>query len=535
MALSRAAALRIAAHIAVWIPFIYGATISLQSGWRPISDDAGIALRTWDVLTRYGPLVGQPSRLARGVYDLGPIQYWLLAVPTHLDPAHGTLWGATLWCMVASSLAIEAAWAVSRGTGAVLAAVAVIAAVLWIPVMASDPPWNPWFGLMFFLAAFAAGWAVMCGRRGWAPVLMITASIAAQAHLMFAIASAVLVVVAFAVGLADTIRARASYRWALAGLAAAIACWAAPVVQNFTTKPGNLAAIFDNQSTGGRQGGLTFGLKAVAASVRVPPVWFTRLNSLPGLYPVAQRSVALGVAVLVVLAALGVVAAWKFRSRRTVMLVAVSLVACVTAVVTFSDVPVSNIMMRASADNSLNYLMAPMIAVGVLAWLAVGTFLVLAGRWAIGRVRAGTAAREDGGSGATPAAGVTAARWAIPAGAAATVALIGLTWWASDGVNAESSSVAGPARTVSVAAREIEAKLHYGQRISLTVVSADRHSRRRLTFGLVYALHSAGYIPEVTKNYAWQLGSVYERQGNPVRRRVTVSVGSSSISVSVKK
>src|SRR5215472_11686262 len=61
-ALGRAVVLRITAHIAVWIPFIYGAASSLQGGWRPIADDASIALRSWDVLTTYGPLVGQPSK-----------------------------------------------------------------------------------------------------------------------------------------------------------------------------------------------------------------------------------------------------------------------------------------------------------------------------------------------------------------------------------------------------------------------------------------------------------------------------------------
>ena len=71
------------------------------------------------------------------------------------------------------------------------------------------PSWNPWFGMMFFIAALAAAWAVMSGHRGWWPALVVTASVAAQAHLMFALASVpvVLTVLALIDGPADTVRA----------------------------------------------------------------------------------------------------------------------------------------------------------------------------------------------------------------------------------------------------------------------------------------------------------------------------------------
>ena len=58
--------------------------------------------------------------------------------------------------------------------------------------------------MVFFLAALAAAWAVMSGHRGWWPVLVVTASIAAQAHLMFTVPSGVLAVLALIVGLVRT-------------------------------------------------------------------------------------------------------------------------------------------------------------------------------------------------------------------------------------------------------------------------------------------------------------------------------------------
>jgi hypothetical protein len=561
MAFGRAVVLRIAAHIAAWIPFIYGAVSALQGGWRPISDDAGIALRSWDALTTYGPLVGQPSRLASGVYDLGPLEYWLLALPTHLDPGHGAFWGATLWCMLACSLAIEAGWSAARGLGAVLAGATVLTLVLWIPPVATDALWNPWFGGTFFVAACAAAWAVMCGRRAWWPVLVIAASITAQAHLTFAIASAALVLVAFAVGLVDTIRARANYWWLLAGVLAAMGCWAAPLVQQFNHHPGNMTALINGRGAAGPQAGLSFGLKAIAASARVPPVSWERLNSLPGIYPIARDPAALGVVVLVLLAAIGAAAAWYLRSRRVVMLAVLSLVTGVATAVTLARVSLSDITLNRTSNNNLNYLLTPMLMVGVLAWLTVGAFLVLLARRVIGQARGRAAvpsgasgdsgaSADSGASGASGASGDsgasagsgasgkpavttgrTATRWATSV-AVGVVLLLGLTSWATAGVAGKRDNVSALAQTVSLAARRIEARLPHSRTIQLAVSTSDKHIKRRVTFGLVYALNSAGYLPQVAKIYAWQLGSVYEKTGQPMPQ-VRVFVTGSSVSVRI--
>src|SRR5262249_20170413 len=117
LVLSRSFMLRLAVHLAVWAPFVAGLVEEVRLRWRPVGDGAAIALRSWDSLTAYGPLVGQATRLAHEVYDPGPLEYWLLAIPVHIDPGHGVLWGAALWCMVAASLAIEAAWSALGGLG----------------------------------------------------------------------------------------------------------------------------------------------------------------------------------------------------------------------------------------------------------------------------------------------------------------------------------------------------------------------------------------------------------------------------------
>src|SRR5260221_5928368 len=189
MWLSRARPQRAAAHLAAWAPLLYGLERSLADGGLAPSDNCVIAVRSLNVLPNPGRLVGRASRLGSGVFDLGPIEYWLLTLPVHLDAAHGVLWGATLWCMVAASLTVEAAWA-GGGVFAALAGGAVgLGGTWWIPALTVVPCWNPWLGLMFFIAALAAGWAVMSGHRGWWAAAVVSASIAAQSHLMFAIAA----------------------------------------------------------------------------------------------------------------------------------------------------------------------------------------------------------------------------------------------------------------------------------------------------------------------------------------------------------
>ncbi|HEX9355912.1 MAG TPA: hypothetical protein VF933_19080, partial [Streptosporangiaceae bacterium] len=249
--------LRVVAHLAAWLPFVAGAVRLIRDGWRPVGDEAAIALRSWNSLTAHGPMVGQATRLAHGVFDPGPLEYWLLAIPVHLDTAHGVLWGAVICCLVACSLAIEAAWSVLGAAGGLCASGFIIGLVMWTPDITAPPSWNPWFGVVFFTAALAAAWAVMSGRRGWWPGLVVTASIAAQSHLMFTVPSGVLAVLALIVGLADTIRARSRYWWVLIGLVAGAACWSAPLIQQFTSRNGNLGLLFSSTgtTTGTRTGG----------------------------------------------------------------------------------------------------------------------------------------------------------------------------------------------------------------------------------------------------------------------------------------
>jgi len=516
----RAVTIRALAHLAAWTPFVYALIRALRDGWRPVSDSAVIALRSWDSLTGNGLLVGEATRLVHGVYDLGPLQFWLLALPVHLDPATGVLWGAAVWCMVAASLAIEAAWATAGGLGAVLASGVILGIIGWLPPIAMLPVWNPWFATMFFLAALAAGWAVLSGRQRWWPVLVITASIAAQAHLMYAVAAACLVVVGLGAVIADSLRS-GTYRWAITGVIVGVACWAAPVFQQFTGRPGNLARLIQAMHAGGTaKAGLTFGLRALSAATQPPPYWWR--SALPALKlgTIDQRAAWFGAVAIAVIALALAVAIRALHSRRIAALAALSLLTALAALVTYAGIPASNLE---HAPTDLSYLMAPMFPLGVLSWLAVGSVLML-GAW-----RARHRLRGRGAAQQRPAlSGRAAAAWT---GALAAVALmVTLTARAALHTGGALQSQSAGRKAVAAASVTIKRKVRAG-RIALTVVAPNDSSRRQITMGLAYALRTAGYTPQISRG-AFQLGPAYSDDNHP-GQRVTIFVHDSGNNIRV--
>jgi hypothetical protein len=498
MVISRAMVLRVATHIAAWLPFLAVLASSGRGEWRVVGDGAGIASRSWGVLAGHVPLVGQPTQLAKGVYDPGPLQYWLLAIPVHIDPVRGVLWGAALWCMVAASLAIEAAWSVLGGPGGLLASGTILWMVARAPGLATKPYWNPWFGALFFVATLAACWAVMSGRRWWWPAAVVTASVAAQAHLQFAIASAALVFLALIVGLVDAFRAKAGYLWALIGLCAGMGCWAAPFLQQFTSPSGNLTALLHGQGAG-RHTGFSFALKTLTASAQPPPLWWPMQHqAMSAAQFIDSRSAMVALAVLGVTAAVVLLATFELRSRPLAALAAVSLLADAAALVTFSHIPVQS---RDLAK--LGYLIIVMFPVGLLAWFTVGSALVLTVWEVIVRLRrraAGHAGPHDGHAeppGGHPGAARLWARWAVGAAGIAAVLLIVLGSFprAVQRVTAFPAS-AQQANAISAPSQMVE-RATPSQPIALVLAGANVHYCRRVGLGLAWALDANGYQPDL--------------------------------------
>jgi hypothetical protein len=478
--------------LAAWAPFVTVVAVAVQRPWRVVGDGAVIALHSWDTFGRV-PLVGQPTALGHGLFDLGPLQYWLLAVPVHLDPARGVLWGAAVCCMAGASLAIEAGWSVLGRIGGVAACGIVLVMIAWAPGIAVKPYWNPWFGAVFFLAALAAGWAVMSGRRWWFPVLVVTGSVAAQAHLMFALASAALMLLALIVGLVDASRANAGYRWALTGLATGIGCWAAPFIQQLTSPHGNLAALVTHTG-GGRRTGLAFALNSFTAATRPLPLWWPlpRQHLL-----VAQlihgRTALFAVVVLIASAAVLAAAVSVLRCRPLASLAAVSLVTSVPTLVMFSHIPFTR-----NGLYRVGYLLTAMKLAGMLIWLTIGWALVLTSRQVIKRRQALAAAPAQHRDRPARPTG-TPARWAAHGVGAAVAGLIVLA--AVPGVIQQLRSFpedARHARLVTTAYRRIHHTLP-SQPITLYVRLDHRPAQQYvLQAGLAWALTGAGYPVQAT-------------------------------------
>ena len=534
MWLSQARPQRAAAHLAVWAPLLYGLAKSLANGWVATSDNSVIALRSLDVLTNHAPLVGQATRLGSGVFDLGPLQYWLLTLPVHLDTAHGVLWGATLWCMVAASLTVEAAWAVGGVFAALAGGAVVLGVTWWIPEITVLPCWNPWLGLMFFIAALAAGWAVMSGHRGWWAAAVVSASIAAQGHLMFAIAAVAVVVLVFAVGLADAVRAKAGYWWAIAGVIAGIACWAAPLTQQFTANPGNMTALFSPQGPPVPKAGVAFGLKAISAATQPPAYWWQGMDSLGKLSDVWARPAVGGDIAFAIIAVSLIAATVWLRSRRAAGLAALSLILAGAALITYASIPVATISVTTVTLDTLLYLLAPLYPLGVLTWLTVVTVAVLAGRRVIARARtrviaggttAGGTTISAAGQGLAHRSGLISA---FVAGALVVAAILA-------GPIGNTEAIATPAmHEVGGVARQIEHMIP-PQQVALKVVASDNRYRRQLTFGVAYALRAEGYWPKISKGWAIQLGDGYWYQGERLERipLAEVSVKHGTLTVKV--
>jgi hypothetical protein len=342
------------------------ATIEMARGWRALGDDATISFRAYTVLSFHSPLVGQFSttslRTGHLLYDPGPLQYWLLTFPVHLDSTQGALWGAALVEALVLSLAIEGLWSAGR----VLAGAAVSLIVLdlaWlIPDIFTHPTWNPNFAIPFVVTSIVLAWVVATGSLGWWPWLVLTASVAVQAELFFAVFAAIVVVAAPLIGLVR--RGTRPLRWLVLGLIVAAICWAPAVVQQIGNgSKGNLSLLLHNR--GGALLGPSFGFRSLAFAGSLRPIWtmHTRESDLLTLKDIGDRDPIAGVLVLVLMAIIATTA-WWFGRRDLATLAMLGFLCAVATVASLSIVPKSLFV-------NLRYLHFFLWPVGILIWVVV--------------------------------------------------------------------------------------------------------------------------------------------------------------------
>jgi hypothetical protein len=384
---------RLVSWLAITATFCWKTSEMISRGWSAVGDDATISIRSYDSLSGKGTLLGllsQLSGISHPVYHPGPLEYWLLALPVRFGGHYGTLWGAALFCTLAAIVAAEAVRAARGPQAQLVATVLILGVVAWVPPIAENPVWNPYMGLMFLLAAIGAAFAVLCGKPGWWPVVVVSGSIATQCHLVFALASVLLVIVAGVVAAIRSVRRRQgswweNVSWLVIGLSLGVACWLAPLIQQFSDHPGNLSAIISAELS--QHGlGLAFGLRALSATTLPHPLWLAASN--PAAVTVIQKSSPLwGVVVLFVLGATAVLAPRR-RAYDLGALAAIAFCLDIALVVSFSGVP-------AGKAFKLLYLKIVMYPPGIVTWSVFVWFTTLGVRYLVARWRNGAGSSAD--------------------------------------------------------------------------------------------------------------------------------------------
>ncbi len=476
-------------------PFVAGLVIDLAHGWLPLGDDAVIADRSWLALGSHGPLLGQVTLATAGghpTYDLGPLLYWLLAIPVHVDPVHGVLWGAALWSAVAVALTVAAANRVFGPAGALLAGAVFPVLAAGVPMVALDPTWNPSIGLCWYVAAAGAGIATAAGHRWWLPVLVATGSVAAQCHLSLAASLPLLVPVALVVGVVGERRGarRAWFAPIGVGVVVALGCWAAPLVQQLTGHPGNLSALA--AATGhGTDLGVARALHTLGSTLGVPPLWWRQierftLHQFVTLYSSGSIPVAMAAEVAVVVVA---AVAWRRGRRPLAATAVVTLVLSAAVVAVVAHFPLADLL-------ALAYVVRPAYVVGILTWAVLAWAAVVAVAVLLRRAR--QKGRPDGAP-VTPAARGPVRPLVAATGAAASVlaavALVAVAVVAerSDTNVPVQAETAAQVRAVDAAIRHLAAggpvALHVAPDPALPPGGFEQLS---LDFGVLWLAHTQG-------------------------------------------
>ncbi|MDQ6810752.1 MAG: hypothetical protein M3Z95_02485 [Actinomycetota bacterium] len=341
---------------------------ALIDGWIPAGDQANIATRALDVFTSRTALVGLHSDAGalthHAVYGLGPMLFWLLALPTRI----GGPWALALTMGLVNIAAIVGVVAlVRRRGGQALMFVTAIAVVVMSRSLAPEvlhDVWNPSAALFPFTLLILLCWSLACGEHRLLPVTVLVASFVVQCQLAFLAPSLGLMAVGLAgllvshrstgpgvseratsvrvVAEPGSVRRRSLGRWVLAALLVAVACWIAPAIDQIEGKPGNLSAIARAATANHSSLGAGVGWHAIALAVGIRPWWTTdpaspyerksEVRTAPG--ALATVSTLLALSALLLVGAIGVhrrrVELWTGALIALVLCAALGVVAAAT-------------------------------------------------------------------------------------------------------------------------------------------------------------------------------------------------------------
>jgi hypothetical protein len=181
---------------AVWavavLPVVVAAVRAIVGHWRPIGDNALVALRAHDVLTSHQPLLGTWSSASleagKDLNHPGPLLFESVALPVKLLGSNA---GLVLGVALVNILAITAVAVFAFRRGGRTGAVVLLLGALYLEfVMGSEllfDPWNPHILILACLAMLTCAWGVAAGDRWALPVYLALGSYCVQTHLGVAV------------------------------------------------------------------------------------------------------------------------------------------------------------------------------------------------------------------------------------------------------------------------------------------------------------------------------------------------------------
>jgi hypothetical protein len=375
--------LELAVGLSAALPVIVSAAHAVTVGWVPLGDDAVIAARSYDVPTTHAPLLGQFSAssgiLGNGPQSsLGPMLYWLLAIPARLFEPSALV--ATVGLVATASIVGCVILARRRGGDAFMVATAIgiaVAARSIDPETLSDI-WNPAAALFPLLLLMFVSWSVASGEVRLLPVAVVLASFVAQCHLAYVLpALGMLAVAAGGLWLAPPPGVR---RALVPAAVAALVCWSAPLVEQAIHRPGNLVQVARSATAGEPTFGLSAGWHTVVRTAGLD-AWWLRAPRPPAdrLGDIVARPGAAGIVTAVaMLAVLAAAAAAGLRRRHAELAAAgtLGLLLCLAAGATAASTP--------SKGNLF-------ISVGYTLWWAsfAGMFATLLAGWSAAQLLRG--------------------------------------------------------------------------------------------------------------------------------------------------
>lgn len=378
-------ALTLATGLAAAVPVIVATVHAVEDHWVPLADRGIIATRAHDVFTSHAPLVGQYS-LAGEVtghvtHSLGPMLFWLLAIPAHA----GSTTGMTVTIGAMNTVAIVGSVAIARRRGGhVLMVMCAIAIALMCQSLAAETfhdVWNNSAGLFPLTVLIFMCWSIACGDIWLLPLAVLAASFAMQAHLAYVppcLGLLAVAVVGLSVqtvsrrrsGAAGARRLRSLVGWSLATLVVLGLCWSAPIIDQTTEHPGNVTRVIESATKSQAKLGSRVGWYAVVRAVGIPPWWLQEpksrwqrkheVRSRPSTLAIVSCALILGALALVAL-----VGAVRRRGDLVALSIA-ALILCVALGAVAKSTPTIPI-----AAATLGYTMWWGSVCGMAVWLAL--------------------------------------------------------------------------------------------------------------------------------------------------------------------